>query len=150
MRRATIERNTKETRIAATIDLDGSGTYEVSTGIGFLDHMLEQLSRHSLIDITLKAEGDLHIDYHHTTEDAGGDLVAARAVEVDGGGNPGFLGISLYGCPAHIVSPARKQALLAFCMAEKAPFYQEAPAVTSTEARPPPGAPTAGSGAKSA
>ena len=71
MRRATIERNTKETRIVATIDLDGSGTYEVATGIGFLDHMLEQLSRHSLIDITLKAEGDLHIDYHHTTEDSG-------------------------------------------------------------------------------
>ncbi len=71
MRRATIKRNTKETRIAATIDLDGSGTYEVATGIGFLDHMLEQLSRHSLIDITLKAEGDLHIDFHHTTEDTG-------------------------------------------------------------------------------
>jgi imidazoleglycerol-phosphate dehydratase len=71
MRRATIERNTQETRIAATVDLDGSGTYQVSTGIGFLDHMLEQLSRHSLIDITLKAEGDLHIDFHHTTEDSG-------------------------------------------------------------------------------
>ncbi|MEO3427818.1 imidazoleglycerol-phosphate dehydratase HisB [Pelagibius sp. CAU 1746] len=71
MRRATIERNTQETRIIATIDLDGTGAYQVSTGIGFLDHMLEQLSRHSLIDITLKAEGDLHIDYHHTTEDSG-------------------------------------------------------------------------------
>src|SRR3546814_20444955 len=71
MRWATIERNTQETRITATVDLDGSGTYQVSTGIGFLDHMLEQLSRHSLIDITLKAEGDLHIDYHHTTEDSG-------------------------------------------------------------------------------
>jgi imidazoleglycerol-phosphate dehydratase len=78
MRRATIERNTKETRIAATVDLDGSGRYEVSTGIGFLDHMLEQLSRHSLIDITLKAEGDLHIDYHHTTEDSG--IVLGQAV----------------------------------------------------------------------
>jgi imidazoleglycerol-phosphate dehydratase len=78
MRRATIERNTQETRIAATVDLDGSGRYEVSTGIGFLDHMLEQLSRHSLIDITLKAEGDLHIDYHHTTEDSG--IVLGQAV----------------------------------------------------------------------
>src|SRR3546814_50520 len=78
MRRATIERNTQETRIAATVDLDGSGTYQVSTGIGFLDHMLEQLSRHSLIDITLKAEGDLHIDYHHTTEDSG--IVIGQAV----------------------------------------------------------------------
>ena len=71
MRQAKVERNTSETRIAATVDLDGSGRYDVSTGIGFLDHMLEQLSRHSLIDITLKAEGDLHIDFHHTTEDSG-------------------------------------------------------------------------------
>jgi len=78
MRRATIERNTQETRIAATVDLDGTGNYQVSTGIGFLDHMLEQLSRHSLIDITLKAEGDLHIDHHHTTEDTG--IVLGQAV----------------------------------------------------------------------
>ncbi|MEE8504612.1 MAG: imidazoleglycerol-phosphate dehydratase HisB [Kiloniellales bacterium] len=69
MRQASIERNTTETRISATIDLDGTGAYDISTGIGFLDHMLEQLARHSLIDITLKAEGDLHIDFHHTTED---------------------------------------------------------------------------------
>jgi imidazoleglycerol-phosphate dehydratase len=71
MRQASIERNTNETRISASVDLDGTGTYEIATGIGFLDHMLEQLSRHSLIDITLKAEGDLHIDFHHTTEDSG-------------------------------------------------------------------------------
>lgn len=71
MRQAKVERNTKETRISAEVNLDGTGVYDVSTGIGFLDHMLEQLSRHSLIDITLKAEGDLHIDYHHTTEDTG-------------------------------------------------------------------------------
>lgn len=71
MRQANIERNTSETRISARIDLDGTGRYDISTGIGFLDHMLEQLSRHSLIDITLKAEGDLHIDFHHTTEDSG-------------------------------------------------------------------------------
>jgi imidazoleglycerol-phosphate dehydratase len=71
MRKAQVERNTRETRIAAAVDLDGSGRYDVSTGIGFLDHMLEQLSRHSLIDITLKAKGDLHIDFHHTTEDSG-------------------------------------------------------------------------------
>ncbi len=70
-RRAFVARATKETRIAAAINLDGTGTYDIHTGIGFLDHMLEQLSRHSLIDITLRAEGDLHIDYHHTTEDAG-------------------------------------------------------------------------------
>jgi imidazoleglycerol-phosphate dehydratase len=71
VRRASVERNTKETRISASVLLDGTGVYDVKTGIGFLDHMLEQLSRHSLIDLTLRAAGDLHIDYHHTTEDSG-------------------------------------------------------------------------------
>lgn len=70
-RQATVVRDTKETKINAVIDLDGSGTFDVQTGIGFLDHMLEQLSRHSLIDIKLEAKGDLHIDLHHTTEDTG-------------------------------------------------------------------------------
>jgi imidazoleglycerol-phosphate dehydratase len=70
MRQAAIERNTKETQIKVRVDLDGTGHYQVSTGIGFLDHMIEQLSRHSLIDIDLSAIGDLHIDYHHTTEDS--------------------------------------------------------------------------------
>ena len=70
-RQATISRNTKETEITATVDLDGTGAFDVSTGIGFLDHMLEQLARHSMIDITLKAKGDLHIDFHHTAEDSG-------------------------------------------------------------------------------
>ena len=79
MRQAKVERNTKETRISAELNLDGTGKYDVSTGIGFLDHMLEQLSRHSLIDLTLKAEGDLHIDYHHTTEDTG--IVIGQAVK---------------------------------------------------------------------
>ncbi len=71
MRNASVERATKETSIAVTVELDGTGAYDVSTGIGFLDHMLEQLSRHSLIDLTVKAKGDLHIDFHHTTEDVG-------------------------------------------------------------------------------
>ena len=71
MRQASVERNTKETQISATVNLDGQGRYEVETGIGFLDHMLEQLSRHSLIDVALNAKGDLHIDGHHTTEDSG-------------------------------------------------------------------------------
>jgi imidazoleglycerol-phosphate dehydratase len=71
MRQASIERNTKETQISAEVDLDGTGSYDVSTGIGFLDHMLEQLSRHSLIDLKVRAQGDLHIDFHHTTEDTG-------------------------------------------------------------------------------
>ena len=71
MRSASVERATKETSIAVTVNLDGTGAYDVATGVGFLDHMLEQLSRHSLIDLTVKAEGDLHIDFHHTTEDVG-------------------------------------------------------------------------------
>lgn len=70
MRKAIIERKTTETSIRVALDLDGSGTYRVATGVGFLDHMLEQLSRHSLIDLEVTAKGDLHIDAHHTTEDA--------------------------------------------------------------------------------
>ena len=69
-RTATIERVTGETQIAVTLNLDGSGVYDVATGIGFLDHMLEQLSRHSLVDLHVRAKGDLHIDAHHTTEDS--------------------------------------------------------------------------------
>lgn len=71
MRTGTISRKTNETSIDVEVNLDGTGIYEVSTGIGFLDHMLEQLSRHSLIDLKVKAIGDLHIDQHHTTEDTG-------------------------------------------------------------------------------
>jgi len=71
MRKASVTRETKETRISVSINLDGTGAYDVETGIGFLDHMLEQLSRHSLIDIKVRAKGDLHIDGHHTTEDTG-------------------------------------------------------------------------------
>ena len=70
-RQATIARKTKETDITASVKLDGTGAYDVSTGIGFLDHMIEQLARHSLIDIVMKAKGDLHIDFHHTAEDSG-------------------------------------------------------------------------------
>ena len=70
MRTANISRTTKETAIAVTVNLDGSGDYQVSTGIGFLDHMIEQLSRHSLIDIALSVKGDLHVDQHHTVEDS--------------------------------------------------------------------------------
>jgi imidazoleglycerol-phosphate dehydratase len=70
-RTASISRKTKETGIDVSVNLDGSGVYNISTGVGFFDHMLEQLSRHSLIDITVKADGDLHIDDHHTVEDVG-------------------------------------------------------------------------------
>ena len=71
MRIAKVNRKTKETSIEAEVNLDGKGLYKIDTGIGFLNHMLEQLSKHSLVDINLKAKGDLHIDLHHTTEDSG-------------------------------------------------------------------------------
>src|SRR5690606_37303509 len=77
-RQATITRRTKETQISATVDLDGTGSYEISTGVCFLDHMLEQLARHSLMDVKLQAKGDLHIDFHHTAEDVG--IVLGQAV----------------------------------------------------------------------
>ncbi len=79
MRTATISRNTKETEIAVSVNLDGTGDYQVSTGIGFLDHMIEQLSRHSLIDISLSVKGDLHVDQHHTVEDSALALGEAMA-----------------------------------------------------------------------
>lgn len=79
MRTATVHRRTNETSIDVALDLDGSGSYAVDTGIGFLNHMLEQLSRHSLIDLRVKAVGDLHIDAHHTTEDTGIALGTAVA-----------------------------------------------------------------------
>jgi imidazoleglycerol-phosphate dehydratase len=71
MRKGSVKRSTKETDVEVAIDLDGAGVASISTGIGFLDHMLELLARHSRIDLTVKANGDLHIDHHHTTEDVG-------------------------------------------------------------------------------
>ena len=91
-RTASKSRSTKETSIAVSVDLDGSGTYQIATGIGFLDHMLEQLSRHSLIDLTVEAKGDLHIDFHHTTEDTG--IVLGEAVREALGD---FKGLTRYG-----------------------------------------------------
>jgi len=79
MRSATCKRTTKETEISVSVTLDGQGIYDVQTGIGFLDHMMEQLSRHSLIDMTIRAKGDLHIDYHHTVEDVG--IILGQAVK---------------------------------------------------------------------
>jgi imidazoleglycerol-phosphate dehydratase len=87
-RQAAIERKTKETEIRASVDLDGTGAYDIKTGIGFLDHMLEQLARHSLIDIELHAKGDLHIDFHHTTEDSA--IVLGQAVAKALGDKPGI------------------------------------------------------------
>ena len=71
MRQATVERRTKETSISVTLDLDGTGTADIATGIGFFDHMLDQIARHAMIDLAIRADGDLHIDMHHTTEDTG-------------------------------------------------------------------------------
>lgn len=79
MRQATIKRDTNETKISVSVNLDGEGKADIATGIGFLDHMLEQVARHALIDITLKADGDLHVDQHHTTEDSGIALGQAMA-----------------------------------------------------------------------
>ena len=87
MRKAKVERNTKETQISSTVNLDGVGKSNIDTGIGFLDHMVEQISRHGLIDIDLKAKGDLHIDDHHTTEDSGyviGEAIAKALGERKG------------------------------------------------------------------
>ena len=92
MRKAKEERNTKETKIKTSINLDGKGVSNIDTGIGFLDHMLEQISRHSLMDIDLKAKGDLHIDYHHTTEDTGYVLGSAISKALDN-----RLGINRFG-----------------------------------------------------
>jgi len=78
MRTATVERKTRETEVFVSVDLDGTGEYDIDTGIGFLDHMLESFSKHSLIDLKVRAQGDLHIDYHHTTEDTG--IVIGQAV----------------------------------------------------------------------
>ena len=79
MRKATIERNTRETRVSLSLDLDGSGEGEVDTGIGFFDHMLELLKKHALVDLAVKASGDLKVDYHHTVEDVG--LVLGKALD---------------------------------------------------------------------
>ncbi len=78
-RKASIERKTLETQIAVSVNLDGSGIGERATGVGFFDHMLDQLARHGLFDISVKAEGDLHIDAHHTVEDVGITLGQAFA-----------------------------------------------------------------------
>ena len=92
MRTGRIERNTAETKILVEIDLDGTGSYQVETGIGFLDHMVEQFVKHSLIDVRMKVDGDLHIDQHHTTEDSALALGQALAAAL---GDKG--GIARYG-----------------------------------------------------
>ena len=87
-RKAKIFRKTKETSIAVEVNIDGKGKYNIKTGIGFLDHMLEQLSKHSLIDISVKAKGDTHIDLHHTTEDTG--IAIGEAISKAAGNRKGI------------------------------------------------------------
>ena len=87
-RKAKISRKTKETSIAVEVNIDGTGKYKIDTGIGFLNHMLEQLSKHSLMDISVKAKGDTHIDLHHTTEDTG--IAIGEAISKAAGNRKGI------------------------------------------------------------
>ena len=89
MRTSSIERNTKETQVSVTLGLDGSGAGEIETGIGFFDHMLELLKKHALIDLTVKAKGDIDVDYHHTVEDVG--LVIGKALDEALGNRKGIV-----------------------------------------------------------
>lgn len=89
MRKATLDRKTNETEIVVTLDLDGTGARDIATGVGFFDHMLDQLSRHSLIDLTVKAKGDLHIDDHHTVEDVG--IAIGQAIKTALGDKTGIV-----------------------------------------------------------
>lgn len=95
MRTATVERKTHETEIAVSVDLDGTGIGDIDTGIGFLDHMLESFAKHSLIDLKVRAQGDLHVDFHHTTEDTG--IVIGQAVKKALGD---YAGINRFGTAA--------------------------------------------------
>ncbi|GIU66732.1 imidazoleglycerol-phosphate dehydratase [Candidatus Phycosocius spiralis] len=92
MRTATIHRNTKETQISVTVNLDGTGLAQVSTGIGFFDHMLESFAKHAMMDISVDTKGDLHIDMHHTVEDTG--IVMGQAIKAALGD---FAGIKRFG-----------------------------------------------------
>jgi len=92
MRTATVERKTRETEIAVSLDLDGAGETDIDTGIGFLDHMLESFGRHAMIDLKVRAQGDLHVDFHHTTEDTA--IVIGEAIKKALGD---FAGITRFG-----------------------------------------------------
>jgi imidazoleglycerol-phosphate dehydratase len=107
MRQASITRTTRETDIAVTVDLDGSGRSDCATGVGFFDHMLDQLAKHSLIDLTVRATGDLHIDDHHTVEDTGIALGQALAKALGD-----KRGIRRYGHFALVMDDARVEAAL--------------------------------------
>lgn len=107
MRAASVARRTRETDIAVTIELDGTGRSECRTGVGFLDHMLDQLAKHALLDLTVRAEGDLHIDDHHTVEDTGIAIGQALAQALGD-----KRGIRRYGHFALVMDDARVEAAL--------------------------------------
>ena len=96
-RSATVERNTTETQIALTLDLDGSGQYEITTGIGFFDHMLSHIARHGLFDLKIQAQGDIEVDYHHLVEDVG--IVLGQAIAEAVGDKRGLVRYGLACCP---------------------------------------------------
>jgi imidazoleglycerol-phosphate dehydratase len=106
-RKATIRRSTKETRIEVVMDLDGAGKVSVDTGIGFFDHMLDHIGRHGLFDLAVKAEGDLHIDHHHTVEDVG--ICLGQAVAEALGDKRG---IRRYGCFSVPMEESQAQVVL--------------------------------------
>lgn len=108
-RSATISRETKETKISVSVNLDGTGQADIKTGIGFFDHMLEQLSKHSLIDMTIEAEGDLHIDAHHTVEDTG--IALGQAIKEALGDK---MGINRYGHFDLVMDECRSSVALDF------------------------------------
>lgn len=108
-RQASIERKTNETDISVALDLDGTGKSSISTGVGFFDHMLDQLARHSLIDLTVRADGDLHIDAHHTVEDTG--IAIGQALKTALGDK---LGIRRYGHFDLVMDEARSSVALDF------------------------------------
>ncbi len=97
MRNSQISRNTNETKIELSIELDGSGVYHIDTGVGFFDHMLSHVSKHGLFDLEVKAEGDLHIDAHHTVEDIG--IVLGQALAQAAGDKKGMVRFGLGMCP---------------------------------------------------
>ena len=135
MRTATVERKTRETEIVVSLDLDGTGDSDIDTGIGFLDHMLESFSRHSMIDLKVRAQGDLHVDYHHTTEDTA--IVIGQAVPGDKKAIPEYDDESegYYNRTGPRQQPRRKTLLLGtagIAQAEEQPCRRKPRSVSST------------------
>ena len=124
MRKATLDRKTNETEISVSVDLDGTGVREIATGVGFFDHMLDQLSRHSLIDLTVRATGDLHIDDHHTVEDVGiaiGQAIKKALGDKTGIGRYGACDLVMDGTRSSVALDVSGRAFLVWRVAFTAP-----------------------------